>query len=85
MKAADFIDREAVIEHAAHTGDVAYLNTLSLTLADEKGRGRFEKLTHYYAALAAYRAAEQDEDIEFRVGVLLDRCVDEARAAWTLD
>lgn len=85
LKAADLIDRAAVIEYASHTGDVAYLANLSQTMADEKARGKLQVLPHYYAALAAYRAAELDEDIELRVGVLLDRCVDEARKAIKLD
>ncbi|MEO0575278.1 MAG: hypothetical protein AAF004_07430 [Pseudomonadota bacterium] len=85
LKAADLTDRAAVIEYASHTADVAYLATLSQSLGDEKARGKLEKLPHYYAALAAYRAAELDEDIELRVGVLLDRCVDEARKAIKID
>ncbi|MEM9172507.1 MAG: hypothetical protein AAGA84_07370 [Pseudomonadota bacterium] len=85
LKATDLADREAVILHSAYIADVAYLTTLSATLADEKARGTLQALPHYYAALAAYKAAELDEDIELRVGVLLDRCVDEARAALKID
>lgn len=85
LRMADLADREAVIEHAAHVGDVRYLAELSLELEAEKGRGAAEALVPYYAALAAYRAAELDDDIDFRVGVLLDRCVENARRALKVD
>ena len=37
LKAADLIDRAAVIEYASYTKDVANLTTLSATLADVAG------------------------------------------------
>ncbi|MEO0617629.1 MAG: hypothetical protein AAFY69_15980, partial [Pseudomonadota bacterium] len=76
LRMADLADREAVIEHASHMGDVRYLAELSVELEGEKGRGDAAPLVPYYAALAAYRAAELDDDIDFRVGVLLDRCIE---------
>lgn len=85
LKAAELADRASVIEFAAHTKDFRYLTQLSEILADEKARGELQKLVHYYAALAAYRAAEIDEDVEFRVGILLDRCVDQGKAALKID
>ena len=85
LRVADLADREAVIEYAAHTGDVRYLDQISRELADEKGRGAAAALVPYYAALAAYRAAELDDDIDFRVGVLLDRCIENARRAVDID
>ena len=85
LRMADLADREAVIEHATHMGDARYLAELSLELAGEKGRGAAAPLVPYYAALAAYRAAEIDDDIEFRVGVLLDRCIENARNALEID
>ncbi|MEO1420900.1 MAG: hypothetical protein AAFU66_08115, partial [Pseudomonadota bacterium] len=84
MKVADLKDREAIIEYASQTGDWRYLTRLSMLLADEKARGDAAPLPHYYAALAAYRAAEIDEDVELRVGVLLDRCIDQTKAALKL-
>ncbi|MEL7023756.1 MAG: hypothetical protein AAGL69_08400 [Pseudomonadota bacterium] len=81
LKVADLKDRAAVIEYASQTGDWTYLTRLSMLLADEKARGDAAPLPHYYAALAAYRAAEIDEDVELRVGVLLDRCIDQTKAA----
>ena len=85
LSMADLADREAVIEYAAHAGDVRYLVEISRELADEKGRGAATALVPYYAALAAYRAAELDDDIDFRVGVLLDRCIENARRAVDID
>lgn len=84
LKVADLEDQEAVIEYSAHVGDTGYLNRMSMLLADEKARGDAAPLPHYYAALAAYRAAEIDDDIELRVGVLLDRCIDQTKAALKL-
>jgi len=84
MKVADLKDREAIIEYASQTGDWRYLTRLSMLLADEKARGDAAPLPHYYAALAAYRAAEIDEDVELRVGVLLDRCIEQTKAALKL-
>ena len=84
LRAPDLVDREAVIEYAAQVRDVGYLSRLSESLALEKARGDAAPLPHYYAALAAYRAAEIDEDVELRVGVLLDRCLDQVREALKL-
>lgn len=85
LSMADLADREAVIEHASHVGDVRYLDALSRELSEEKGRGAAAPLVPYYAALASYRAAELDDDIDFNVGVLLDRCIENARAALKID
>lgn len=85
LRPAELADRAAVIEYTAHVGDFRRLTEISEQLADETARGETQKFVHYYAALAAYRAAELDEDIEFRVGVLLDRCVEQGKAALKLD
>ena len=85
LKASELADRAAVIEFAAHTGDLGYLAEISEVLANEKARGDAQKLVHYYAALAAYRAAELDTDIDFRMGVLLDRCIEQGKKAIRLD
>jgi hypothetical protein len=85
MKAPELADRAAVIQYASFTGDVRRLAELSETLSAESARGDLQVLVHYYSAYAAYRAAELDDDLEYRVGILLDRCVDEARAAIRLD
>ncbi|MEM7764223.1 MAG: hypothetical protein AAF290_09085 [Pseudomonadota bacterium] len=85
MKIADLRDRAAVIEYAAHVGDFRQLTQISDLLVEQTARGNLQKLVHYYSALAAYRAAEIDADVEYRVGVLLDRCVDQGKAALKLD
>ncbi|MFK8053700.1 MAG: tetratricopeptide repeat protein [Woeseiaceae bacterium] len=85
LKSRELADKAGIIEYAAHTGDYRYLTQLSELLPEQKARGDLQKLVHYYAALAAYRAAEIDEDVEFRVGVLLDRCVEQGKAALKLD
>ncbi|MEN7342140.1 MAG: hypothetical protein AAAFM81_04325 [Pseudomonadota bacterium] len=85
MRAAELADTEAIIEYASHVDDFRHLTQVSELLVDESARGDLQKLVHYYSALAAYRAAEIDEDIEFRVGVLLDRCIDQGKAALKID
>lgn len=85
MRAAELADRAAVIQYASFTADVRRLVELSESLSGESARGDLQVLVHYYGAYAAYRAAELDDDLEYRVGVLLDRCVDEARKAIRLD
>ncbi len=85
LKPNELADRAAVIEYMAHTGDIGYLAEISEVLSGEKARGDAQKFVHYYAALAAYRAAELDDDVEFRMGVLLDRCIDQGKKAAKLD
>lgn len=85
LKTSELADRAAVIEYAAHTGDLGYLTEISEVLAGESARGDAQKLVHYYSALAAYRAAELDTDIDFRMGVLLDRCIEQGKKAVRLD
>lgn len=85
MKAPELADRAAVIQYASFTADVKRLVELSEALAAETARGELQVRVHYYSAYAAYRAAEIDDDLELRVGVLLDRCVEQARKAIKLD
>lgn len=85
MKALALADRAAVIQYAAQTGDVRRLVELSDALAGASARGDLQVLVHYYSAYAAYRAAELDDDLEFRVGIMLDRCIEQARRAIRLD